>query len=203
MKHASGKQSVKLSKVDWQSIGKQAGWLKQAQESPSEYYLNKGKIYDAEGDDITDSMDVLKAMMKIDYAKEGIDYNGKGMPRFRTSEEANKFLAAIERVSGNPLGRVGEDDMMKKLRYKDTRQERQEENEKDRTERNLRLQDDLSFVDPEKSAKHKEKVKAIEERERMQENADALSQEILDEQGPSDASMFGSEKRREKRMPKL
>ena len=31
IKTASGKQTVKMSKVEWQSIGKTAGWMKEAE----------------------------------------------------------------------------------------------------------------------------------------------------------------------------
>ena len=36
LKHASGKQTVKMSKKEWQSIGNKSGWTKKAQQTNSQ-----------------------------------------------------------------------------------------------------------------------------------------------------------------------
>jgi len=36
LKTASGKQKLKISKKEWESIGKKAGWMKEAVELPGE-----------------------------------------------------------------------------------------------------------------------------------------------------------------------
>ena len=39
-KNASGKQTVKMSKSEWQSVGKTAGWMKTAQDAETEWVKN-------------------------------------------------------------------------------------------------------------------------------------------------------------------
>ncbi len=162
-KTASGKQTINISKKEWTSIGKKAGWIKAASEF-QEYYLDNGKIIDQDGNDLTDKMFVLNAMMKVDYAALGIDYNGKGMPRFKTEEQANKFIEAIEKISKRKLGRVAED-LRKKLKYKDTYKDRQLEKEKEMIERNKRFQKDLSYEDPNDVLRKKHEVDEFNLRE--------------------------------------
>jgi len=164
-KTASGKQTIKMSKSEWTNIGKEAGWIKIASES-QEYYLDNGKIIDQDGNDLTDKMFVLNAMMKVDYVALGIDYNGKGMPRFKNEEQANKFIEAIEKISKRKLGRVAED-LRKKLKYKDTYKDRQLEKEKEMIERNKRFQKDLSYEDPNDVRRKKHEVDEFNLREEV------------------------------------
>jgi len=162
-KTASGKQTIKISREEWSNIGKEAGWIKTASE---EYYLDNGKIIDQDGNDLTDKMFVLNAMMKVDYAALGIDYNGKGMPRFKTEEMANKFIEAIEKISKRKLGRVAED-LRKKLKYKDTYKDRQLEKEKEMIERNKRFQKDLSYEDPNDVRRKKQELNEFDTKEQI------------------------------------
>jgi len=89
-----------------------------------EYMLEGGILYDADAEDVFN-------------VKELLHYN---VPLFKTPQEANAFLEQIEKTTGKKLGRVSERNLMKEIRYKDTRKERQEADMEFLDERNKRWQ---------------------------------------------------------------
>lgn len=119
IKTASGKETIKISKADWQDIGKKAGWLKSAS-SGEIYMLDKGILYDDEGDEVFNMKKLIK------YFEPMKELGLKQIPKFKNPEEANAFLGRIEEVTGDSLGRVEDADLIKRLRYKDTRKEKEQ-----------------------------------------------------------------------------
>lgn len=98
-------------------------WYKIAQEIAPEYMLEKGMLYDEEGEEVF-------------TFKELIKFN---VPLFKTPQEANTFLENLEQETGRSFGRVPEKNYLKDLRYKDTRKEKQEAFEEYMDERNEKL----------------------------------------------------------------
>lgn len=185
IKTASGNQ-IKLSKSEWQLIGKIAGWIKEsepekechkckgngriiqkvkdlgtldyrdsietcdmcngkghitkedqdrylhnmgvapcpckkASSSNEIYLLDNGILYDDEAEEVFNMKKLIK------YFKVMKEMGITKIPKFHTSEQANKFLTMIEDKTGDSLGRVLAEDVdpRKTIRYKDTKEERQ------------------------------------------------------------------------------
>ena len=53
-KTASGKQIIKVSRKEWQAIGKKAGWIKKSQVIPDDGFADGGEPYTDEEMDIAD-----------------------------------------------------------------------------------------------------------------------------------------------------
>lgn len=89
-----------------------------------EYLLENGLLYDDEGDEVFSVRELYK-------------YN---VPLFKSHEDANAFLEQLEKSSGKKFGRVPSVDLLKTLRYKDTRKEKQEAEREWLNEREKRWQ---------------------------------------------------------------
>ena len=98
-------------------------WYKIATQN-KEYMIEKGILFDENGNEVF-SM------------KELIRFN---VPFFKTHEDANTFLANLEIQTKKKYGRVPEHNLVKELRYKDTRKEKQDAAMQDLQERNKRWQ---------------------------------------------------------------
>ncbi len=87
-------------------------WYKMSQEvqEPIEYMIEKGILYDIDGEDVFSIKELLR-------------YN---VPLFKSPQQANEFLEKIETITKKHYGRVPETDYLKTLRYKDTRKEKEQ-----------------------------------------------------------------------------
>jgi len=176
VKTASGKKTIKMSKSDWEAIGKKAGWTTAEEAEIIEgsgeiYLLDKGVLYDEEGEEVFDMKKLIKyfePMKEIGITK---------IPKFKNPEQANAFLARIEEITGDTLGRVEDENLLKTLRYKDTRKEKQEQRLREIDERDEKVIKNIHHQDPEEIAKRRKQLEELEEKERQE---DALSQLILD-----------------------
>jgi len=131
---SNGKKTIKMSKQEWQSIGKKAGWIN-ATAGGQVYLLDKGILYDEDGEEVFN----MKMLIKTFDALKALGV--KSIPKFNNASEANNFLENIQKETGIQFGRVLEskDDPMKYLRYKDTYKEREIEKRKYLDQRNKDL----------------------------------------------------------------
>ena len=99
-------------------------WYTQYKKAQSrEYMIEGGILYDENGDDVFSFKELIK-------------FN---VPVFKTPDQANDFLEALESQTGQSYGRVPVQNLLKDLRYKDTRKERQKALEEYIDERNNNL----------------------------------------------------------------
>jgi len=87
-------------------------WYKISQTVPKEYMIENGLLYDENGNKVFPLKDLLL-------------YN---VPTFKSIQQANQFLANLEKITKRQWGRVPEIDYLKRLRYKDTIEERNKAN---------------------------------------------------------------------------
>jgi hypothetical protein len=118
VKTASGENQIHMSKSEWKSIGKTAGWITARTEEI--YLLDAGVLYDEDAEEVFN----MKRLIKYFNAMKEMGVTA--IPKFRDAEEANAFLEGIEQATGDSLGRVlgAEEDPRKTIRYKDTRDEK-------------------------------------------------------------------------------
>lgn len=91
-------------------------------EPSEEYMLENGMLYNADADDVFTFKELIKYKV----------------PLFKNPSEANEFLSQLETTTGRKFGRVPNIDLMRELRYKDTRKEREEAKMESLDERNQR-----------------------------------------------------------------
>ena len=89
-----------------------------------EYMIENGLLYNENGDEVFS-------------VKELINYN---VPVFKAPKQANEFLDSLEQEISKKLGRVPDINYLKKLRYKDTANERADETLKYLEDRSKQLQ---------------------------------------------------------------
>ena len=175
VKAASGKETIKISKKDWKNIGIKAGWMKSAA-TEEIYFLDKGVLYDEDGEEVFDMKKLIK------YFKPMKEIGITKIPRFKTPQEANGFLARIEEITGDNLGRLEDENLMKTLRYKDTRKELQDADLEMLDERNEKIQKNIEFQDPKEIAKKRKKLEELEQKERIEQLMIEESDEKLKQQ---------------------
>ena len=158
IKTASGKK-LRISKTEWQNIGKKSGWSKVA--STNEKYVidrdpktKKITLYYGdigapnEGDEVFDMKMLLKTFDVFQKLKI------KELPEYKNASEWNKFLEILEGTSGIEFGRVEDreeetQEIKKKFRgnvLPDTRKQKKQE-EMARYERLRELQN-KGITDP-------------------------------------------------------
>lgn len=132
---SSGKNKVVISRADWVSIGKKAGWINITANIDELYLLDKGVLYDDDGEEVFN----MKMLIKIFDVLKGLGI--KEIPKFKNAYEANNFLDNLQIETGINFGRVLEakDDPMKQIRYKDTYKEREREKRNYMDQRNKDL----------------------------------------------------------------
>jgi len=70
IKMASGKQTIKISKKEWQNIGKKAGWI-EAQTISSDGYVDGGEPYTDEELDLYNSKERIQGIPELLEAQFG------------------------------------------------------------------------------------------------------------------------------------
>jgi hypothetical protein len=125
---------ITLSKSQWEFIGKKAKWIQSSNNKI--YILENGILYDEDGEEVFN----MKLLIKLFSIFKDMGIND--IPKFKNYEEANNFLANIEKESKIKFGRVLPPslDPASKIRYKDTYKEKEMETKKYLDQRNQKLQ---------------------------------------------------------------